>query len=596
MEDDSKDVREYFDVLRRRKGLIALTALLLFAVAAAVAILLPPVYRSTATILIEQQEIPADLVRSTISGFADQRIQVISQQVMTRSNLMRIVEKYDLYPALRRTKTTEEVLERLSRDIKLDLLKADVIDQRSGAKTTATIAFSLSYSGEAPAVAQRVANELVTLFLGENLKTREQKTAETSTFLADEASKLGKHVAEIEARLAEFKARNIGRLPELVQLNLTLRDRTDNEIREVDRQISALEERKFYVEGQLAQVKPNTPLFSAGGERILDPTERLKSLQALYASASGVYSPQHPDIMKMRREIEALKKETGSLGDPEEQAKQLVKLRTELAAVREKYSPDHPDVAKLTKSIAALDAEQRGAPPARSAPAIKPENPAYIALQSQLDANSGELKSLRHKRKELEGKVATYERRLEQTPQVEREYLDLTRDHESSLARYREIKTKQMQAQIGQELEKERKGERFSLIDPPQLPEQPASPNRPAILLLGAILAVGGGLGSAAVRESMDDSIRGSRSLARLAGVPVLAVIPFVETDRDRLRKRRLAIRAFAGTFAALGIILLVLHTAWMPLDVLMYRALRGFQNYAPGIASTNDVERATRG
>ena len=214
--------------------------MILFLISVAVAVLLPSVYKSTATILIEQQEIPADLVRSTISSYADQRIQVISQQVMTRANLMRIVEKYNLYPSYRASKTTEEMLERLAKDIKLDILKADVIDQRSGAKTNATIAFSLSYEGETPAVAQRVANELVTLFLSENLKNRQQKTAETSTFLADEAAKLSEHCRRHEAKLAAFKAKNMGRLPELVQLNMQLRDRADNEIKEVDRQISAL--------------------------------------------------------------------------------------------------------------------------------------------------------------------------------------------------------------------------------------------------------------------------------------------------------------------------------------------------------------------
>jgi hypothetical protein len=144
----------------------------LFLISVAVAVLLPSVTQVLATILIEQQEMPADLVRSTISSYADQRIQVISQQVMTRANLMRVIEKYNLYPRYRASKTTEDLLERLSKDIKLDILRADVVDQRSGAKTNTTIAFSLSYEGEAPAVAQRVANELVSLFLGENIKNR----------------------------------------------------------------------------------------------------------------------------------------------------------------------------------------------------------------------------------------------------------------------------------------------------------------------------------------------------------------------------------------------------------------------------------------
>ena len=585
MEEETKDLRDYFTAFRRRKKQVLTTVVILFLISIVVAAMLPSVYRSTATILIEQQEMPPDLVRSTISSYADQRIQVISQQVMTRVNLMRIVEKYNLYPSHRGTKTGEQILERLAKDIKLDVLKADVIDQRSGAKTTATIAFSLSYEGETPAVAQSVANELVTLFLGENLKNRQQKTAETSTFLAEEADKLSVHVSETEAKLAAFKAKNVGRLPELVQLNMQLRDRADNEIKELDRQVSALEERKFYLDGQLAQIKPNSPLISAGGERILDSGERLKTLQAQYASLSGVYSSNHPDIVKMRREIEALQKETGAGTDPQEQSKQLTRLRADLATVREKYSDDHPDVVKLKKSIAALEAEQPvpgGAKPA----AVKAENPAYIALQAQLEATLSELKSSRSKRQALQSKVTSYDLRLEQTPQVEREYLDLSRDHEASLMRYREIKTKQMQADIGQELEKDRKGERFSLIDPPQLPEQPSSPNRPAILLLGLVFSMGGGLGCAAVLENLDDSVRGSRALAGLLPVPVLAVIPYVENNEEKRRKRKIAGVTVASAVAALILAVLLVHFFLIPLDVLWFRALRWFQIHTPTVAS----------
>src|SRR5207249_305009 len=134
MEEETKDLRDYISAFGRRKRQILATVVPLFLISVALAALLPSAYRSTATILIEQQEVPPDLVRSTISSYADQRIQVISQQVMTRANLMQIVAKYNLYPNYRRSKTTEEILERLRKDIKLDILKADVIDQRSGNK------------------------------------------------------------------------------------------------------------------------------------------------------------------------------------------------------------------------------------------------------------------------------------------------------------------------------------------------------------------------------------------------------------------------------------------------------------------------------
>ena len=516
------------------------------------------------------------MVRSTITSYADQRIQVISQQVMTRANLMQVVEKYNLYPSKRKHETTEEILERMHKDIKLNMVSADVIDRRSGAKTSATIAFTLAYDSETAESAQKVANELTSLYLNENLKNRQQKSAETSSFLTEEASRLSAHISETETKLAAFKAKNQGRLPELTQLNLQLRDRTDSEIMEVDRQVRSLEERKIYLDGQLAQMKPNSPMISASGERILDSDERLKALQAQYTSLSGVYSADHPDVIKMRREISALQKDTGEAPDTQEQSKQLTRLRSELALANEKYSDDHPDVIKLKKAVAALESSIKTTP-VRSEPQRfrKPENPAFIALQTQLEATASELRSMHSKRNELKSKMTSYETRLEQTPQVEREYLDLGRDHENSLRRYQELKAKQSEAQVAQELEKDSKGERFSLIDPPQLPEKPNSPNRPAIMLLGVILSMGGGVAYAGVLESLDSSIKSSKELVSVLKAPLLSVIPYIENAQDRGRKRKGRGVVVVAIIAIILTATMLIHFFWIPLDVLWFAVMR---------------------
>ena len=576
MEEQTKDLRDYWLFFQRRKKQIGLIMTVLLTISVVVAFLLPPTYRSTATILIEEQEIPPELVRSTITSYADQRIQVISQQVMTRANLMQVVEKYNLYPSKRKQETTEEILERIRKDIKLNIVSADVIDRRSGAKTSATIAFTLAYDSETAESAQKVANELTSLYLNENLKNRQQKSAETSSFLTEEASRLSAHISETENKLAAFKAKNQGRLPELTQLNLQLRDRTDSEIMEVDRQVRSLEERKIYLDGQLAQMKPNSPMISASGERILDSDERLKALQAQYTSLSGVYSADHPDVIKMRREISALQKDTGEAPDTQEQSKQLTRLRSDLALANEKYSDDHPDVIKLKKAIAALESSIKTTP-VRSEPQRfrKPENPAFIALQTQLEATASELRSMRSQRNELKSKMTSYETRLEQTPQVEREYLDLGRDHENSLRRYQELKAKQSEAQVAQELEKDSKGERFSLIDPPQLPEKPNSPNRPAIMLLGVILSMGGGVAYAGVLESLDSSIKSSKELVSVLKAPLLSVIPYIENAQDRGRKRKGRGVVVVAIIAIILTATMLIHFFWIPLDVLWFAVMR---------------------
>jgi uncharacterized protein involved in exopolysaccharide biosynthesis len=571
-----KSLRDYIDALRRRRTAALLTTAGLFIVCALIAFLWPPVYRSTATILIEEQEIPPDLVRSTITTYAWQRIQTISQRVMTRNNLMEIVNKYDLYHDKRQSETSEETIERMQKAIKLDPISADVIDPRSGRPMPATIAFTLAYDGEGAEVTQKVANELTTLYLNENLRSRNEKTTEAYGFLTDEATKLSEHIADLEKKLAEFKEKNVNTLPDLAPLNYQLMDRTEVDLRDTKNQLRSLDERKFYLEGQLAQMNPNSPMFSASGDRILDPISRLKVLKTELAGAAAQYSPDHPDVLRLQREIAGLERQTGVVSPNEEQAKEMSRLRTELAAAKEKYTADHPDVIRLSNALTALEASLKApATPEAVVAAEKPENPAYITLQSQLQAVNSDFKALTAKRDELQAKLSMHEKRLTSMPQVEREYVNLKRDYENSQMRYRELKAKQMEAEVGQQLEKERKGERFTLIDPPQLPEKPVKPNRIAILLLGFILSMGGGLGYALVAESFDPSLRGSHSVAAALGTAPLAVIPYMQNSEDLLRtkktKRLVSRLAAAGAIA----VVILVPVFWIPWDVLWFKGLR---------------------
>ena len=178
------------------------------------------------------------------------------------------------------------------------------------------------------------------------------------------------------------------------------------------------------------------------------------------------------------------------------------------------------------------------------------------------------------KREQLNAKLADYEKRIIQTPQVEREGLNLMRDYNNAQDKYRDIKAKQMEAQVGQELEKERKGERFSLIDPAQYPEEPIKPNRPAIIFLGLIFSLGSSLGYVAVAEALGNTVR-RRSLAADLGTTLLSVIPYKENREDiarRLKTKKLVITAAA---VSLVVVVILAHFLWTPLDVLWFKGLR---------------------
>ena len=576
MEEQTKELKDYIDGFRRRRTTILSVTGSILVLSLIAALFWPPTYRSTATILIEEQEVPPDLVRSTITSYAAQRIETIKQSVMTRANLMQIIEKYDLYHNKRRTETTEEILDRMRNDINVEMINADVIDPRSGRPTPATIAFTLSFDGDNAGVTQKVANELTTLFLNENLKNRTEKASETYTFLSTEANKIKEHIADLETKLAAFKEKNAGRLPELATFNMQLRERAEGDLRDLESQIRSLDDRKFYLEGQLAQINPLTPTVGPDGQQILDPITQLKTLRAQYITATAKYAPDHPDVVRLRREIEGLEKQTGDVNSSTEQAKTLAELRTQLAAARQKYSPDHPDVIRLEKAVTAQEkALQNKDTPEMSVAKEKPDNPAYLTLQAQLESIKSQMQALGSQRDALKLKMAEYEKRLQQTPEVERGYLVLTRDYDNSVKRYQEIKAKQSDAQVGQELEKERKAERFSLIDPPQLPEKPVKPNRPVIIVLGILLSISSGFGYAAMAETMDSTVRGVRGVATVLEYPPLSVIPYLKNSEDLAREtktKRIVIAAFASSFV---LILLLIHIFWTPLDVLWFKGLR---------------------
>jgi succinoglycan biosynthesis transport protein ExoP len=571
-----QSLQDYAAMFHRRRTLIVLIGGLLLSLSLAAAFLWPATYKSMATILIEEQEIPSELVHSTITGYADQRIETIKQQVMSRTTLLKVVEQFNLYPDLRRTNLAEEVVRRFTKDIEVDVISADVVNKHTQQPTKATIAFTVTYQSNSPDLAQKVANELTSLFLGQNLKSRERSAQEATSFLQQEAESLSKHIGEVDEKIAQFKHRASGALPELMPLNLQLMSQSDRELMDIEQQIRTLEERKNYLEGELATIKPNTPIMSVTGERILDSTERIRSLRAEYAGASANRSSDHPDILKMKQEIEALEKETGQPPDIEEASKRLIDAQATLATASKRLGSEHPDVIQARRTVEALEQEvlQLGLSPLRK-PMLRPENPAYINLQAQLNSATSSLNALLATRAVVKRRLQDYATRIERTPVMEPDYLHLSRDRDTSGQKYQDIRSRLLEAKVSEGLEVQRKGERFSLIDPPNLPESPDKPNRFAIVLLGFLVAIGGGIGSGAVAESLDRSIRSPKQLARLTLLTPLAVIPFMPNEQDLSRaviRKRLLKGAGVG---ALVMTLALLHVFVMPLDVLWFAALR---------------------
>ena len=437
--------------MRRRGRAIATT----FAVAAfftcVLALAWPPTYRSTGTILIEQQEIPTDLVRSTVTSYADERVQIISQRVMTTQNLLGIIRRYELYQGLQKRESRERVIERMRDDIRFRMISADVVDPRTGVPRQATIAFSVSYDNASPDLAVKVANEITSLYLNENLTSRNRLAEDASSFLTKEGDRMSARIAELEGKLATFKEKNINQLPELVQLNMSLLDRTEQQLRDAVAEQRSLAQQKVYLEAQLAQLKPNSAMFSDSGDRILTPTDRLRALKSELASARALYSEGHPDIARLTREIAGLEAQGDAAADSNDLLRQLDAARAELGVAREKYAPEHPDVRNLERTVAALESElAKPRAVARPRAIETPDNPAFIQINAQLSSIQNDQRALADKISSLREQADGYQKKVAMTPIVEREYRELARDYENAQLRYQEVRAKQNEAQLAQ--------------------------------------------------------------------------------------------------------------------------------------------------
>lgn len=579
-EKEGASLADLIDVLHRRGRIIVITFVSAFLVTCLLALLWPPTFRSTATILIEQQEIPTDLVRSTVTSYADERVQIISQRVMTTQNLLGIIKRYDLYQSLQKRESREKVIERMRDDIRFRMVSANVVDPRTGTPRQATIAFTVSYDNLSPDLAVKVANEITSLYLNENLSSRNRLAEDAASFLTTEGDRLSAHIAELEQRLSEFKERNVSQLPELAQFNMQLLDRTEQQLRDAQAEQRSLAQQKVYLEAQLAQLKPNSVMFTDSGERILTPHDRLRALRAELASARALYAPDHPDLARITREIAGLEAQSDDAGaataNDNDLLRQLDAARANLGVARDKYSPEHPDVKNLERTVAALEAElAKPVAPVRPRTPETPDNPAFIQIQAQLSSILNGQQALAARIAALRADATGFEKKIAMTPVVEREYRELARDYENAQVRYQQVRAKQMEAQLAQNLETNRKGERFTLIEPPLPPEEPVSPNRLAVLIIGLILSAALAAALAALREATDTAVRGRRDVELLAEAAPLALIPNIVTAADVARGRRRLQFAAGGAMASFVVALLGVHFLFRPLDTLWFIVMR---------------------
>jgi polysaccharide chain length determinant protein (PEP-CTERM system associated) len=491
--DSIKNLLFYLKLIWRSKWIVIIPTVLFTVIGALLALKLPSYYKSETLIMIEKQQIPEAYVTPTDRTPFSQRLNTISQQILSRQNIEKIVNDFQLYkdqdganpvsafigyfrPA--RPASTEEVIERMTKDVDIR-----VIGGRSGD------AFSVSYIGTNPEVTMQVTNTLASLFIDENLKSREQYAEGASDFIMTELENAKKELEAQEQSLRNFKERNMGSLPQQLDANLRTLDRLQSELQLVKNDLKSAEDRKMVIEAQLGRGTVSVPGMPA--------------------------NPLQTELENLQRELTAL-----------------------LARYRENY----PDVIIAKKKIAEIKEQLASNRQAASATGSRQQDTSLEQMNpevyNELMLLNSRIGTLSARASEIRKHISQFEKRVETTPASEQRFIDLRRDYDISLANYQTLLEKKMNAKLAENLEKRQKGERFKVINSANLPEKPFRPNKPAIVAAGATAGLGLGIGVILFMEFMNPSFRTKDELAGFIDMPVLATVPAFASSKPEKRKK----------------------------------------------------------
>ncbi|WP_319405956.1 Wzz/FepE/Etk N-terminal domain-containing protein [uncultured Desulfosarcina sp.] len=540
-------------IVRRRKGLLLTSFLLIFLTGVIVAVSLPPVYQSTVMIIVENQEIPEDYVKSTVTSYVSERLEMMRRKILSHGKLLKIIREHDLYPDLSQN---SEMVQEMRKDILLETIDVSLSDRKSRFNASATIAFNLSYAHRDPKKAKEITNILANLFLEEDQRTREMQAVTTTSFIEKELEDLRRQVQINEEKISQFKAANIDQLPGSTTVFTQTIFRLEQDLDNIEAKLQTTQDKIVYLKSQIANIDPMVPILTETGKVANNPNNRLKYLRLQLLSMQSNLSDKHPDIIKLKSEISELEAQVGETDSSVEKLNRLNFIEKKIIELKAKYGDKHPDVVRYSKEAALLKEQigQEGTGGAkRPSSDEQSDNPGYMNIKAQIIVAESEINALKAERKKVTEKLEDYQNRLERAPFIDEEYNKLTLDYQNARIKFNEASNKLHNARIAQEMNASGQGARFHIDSPAFLPDSPYKPNRPIIILLGFLLAMGTAVGLTALKETMDTSIKATEEIESILDVPVLATVSYYDTpEQQRLRrKKRLVLASWI-----LGIIL----------------------------------------
>jgi succinoglycan biosynthesis transport protein ExoP len=533
----------YLRVILHRKWLVIAVFALVSAGTAIYAYWMPDVFTSDTLILLDPQKVPESYVKSTVTGDVRNRLGTLQQQILSATRLQKIIDTLSLYPTERKTLAREDLITLMRNQISVN-----VVSDFGGSQDLQ--AFRITYSGKEPHVVAQVANELASQFIDENMKARELQATGTTDFLQNQLQDTRKALEGQESKLRDFKLKHIGELPEQQAGELQILGQLQAQLQTEGEALARAESQKSLTQAMMAQQSPvvdmddydskAAPAAASGAEGKGTPAKPVSATRTqLNALLAKGYTEQHPMIRKLRTELAA-----------EESAQKDTAVAAPVVEAVADVAPPPPPPAPTTTAPAAKR---------RPAPIMSSNNP---ILQSQLNVIEGEIAKHKQEQQRLNKQIAGYQAKVEAIPVREQQITELERDYQISKAHYGQLLNNQLSAETASQLEIRQKGEKFSILDPAQPAERPSSPNRKMIDAAGCVMGLSLGFLLALLTEFVGVSITTAEQITDSTGIPVLDVIPIIQTYADRTIHRRRLIWATAS-----GVVLCVLASC----AVLLY-------------------------
>ena len=489
----SQPLERLAEAARRRKWLAATVFALAAAAGVTVALSLPNVYRGTATVLVEQ-----GATGPAAQGEQEARLQLISQEILSRARLESVISGYRLYPGLVQRSSAQAAVGQMRRDIRTEF--------KTGLGTT--ISIIISYHSPDRLVVAKVANALASFYIEGERNIRERRTSGAVQVLKTQLDDLKRSLQEQEVELADFQVKHMGELPQQADVNLANLQRLDSELRTTSE-------------------------------------ERMRALD------------RRNELLRQLSDAAAAETTTGT--GPGPAAVRLLKLKEELASLNKRYSDKYPDVIRLKEEVAALEKEVAQADAGAPAGATGGSSRLAARLRETLGDVEAEIKARKSDEAGLRAQIAEHIRRLENSPRQQRSYQEISRDYQTKRDLYDSLRKRYEQAQLEDD-QASQPASPFRILDPAVVPTVPDAPNRPVLALVALIAALAAAVGAAALAERLDSSFHAAEDVRSFTRVPVLASIPVIIDAADRRAARWRFCVGVLSLLLALGAVVFTSH------------------------------------